>query len=154
MNQDNSFYADRPDVVTTSLNVELFNYGRTLFWDAKIKDYQDADLFVLPTLSENFGMVVPEALACGAPVITTKGAPWQELETTGSGWWIDIGTDPLKACLAEALSCSSEELSKMGYKGRTLVKDQYGIESVAKKMMQVYQWCLGGEKPVFLYEGE
>lgn len=171
--------------ITDNEDVVLYFAG-PLFGDDKIKAYQDADLFVLPTLSENFGMVVPEALACGTPVITTKGAPWQELEgsaqvrkcesgqcvssevrecasdstnvltnsqtneltTSGrSGWWIDIGTEPLKACLEDALHCSSAELNEMGIRGRKLVEDNYSIDSVAKQMMQVYEWCLEGGIP-------
>jgi len=50
-----------------------------IFGKQKDDLYAKADLLVLPTYSENFGVVVIEALAQGCPVITTKGTPWEEL---------------------------------------------------------------------------
>lgn len=50
----------------------------------KLSLYQMADVFALPTSQENFGLVLPEAMACGAPAVTTKGVDiWPELEASG-----------------------------------------------------------------------
>jgi glycosyltransferase involved in cell wall biosynthesis len=57
-----------------------FSYLGDLSDQEKWSAYRRADVFVLPTYSENFGIVVAEALAAGVPVITTKGAPWSELK--------------------------------------------------------------------------
>ena len=80
-----------------------------------MKAYRRADLFVLPTLNENFAMTVAEALAQGTPVISTKGAPWAELVSHGCGWWIDHGTEPLAAAMDEAMSI---ELGAACFNGR------------------------------------
>lgn len=115
--------------------------------DAKDALYRNADLFVLPTHSENFGVVVAEALAHGLPVITTRGAPWADLETHGCGWWIDIGVAPLAAALRSALSLSDDERRAMGLRGREYVH-RYDWDTIALQTIDVYRWVLGqGSRP-------
>jgi glycosyltransferase involved in cell wall biosynthesis len=58
---------------------ESVTFGGPRYGEEKVAVMKAADLFILPSHSENFGIVVAEALACGVPVITTKGAPWSEL---------------------------------------------------------------------------
>lgn len=112
-------------------------------WDLMKK----ADIFVLPSYSENFGLVVAEALACGVPVITTKGVPWADLETEDCGWWIDVGAKPLKECLIHALGLSKGKLSSLGRNGRKLVESKYTITSSANKMDETYKWIIMGGSP-------
>lgn len=122
-----------------------------LFGEGKFAAYHRADLFVLPTYSENFGIVIAEALACGVPVITTKGTPWEELNTFEAGWWIDIGSNPLKEALENALGLSESERKSMGLAGRKLIEDKYSIQAVARQMMELYQWVLGEkQRPEFV----
>lgn len=104
-------------------------------WDL----FRQADLFVLPTHSENFGIVVAEALAAGTPVLTTKGAPWSDLESAHCGWWTEIGTDATVDALKAFLSLTEAELEQMGRNGRQLVLDKYAEAQVAKEMVDMYQ---------------
>lgn len=110
--------------------------------------FAQADVFVLPTHSENFGMSVGEALAHGIPVITTQGTPWSLLETEGGGWWTPISVDGIAAAIADATSRSREDLHAMGERGRDLVRERFTWEKVAADMKSVYEWMLGqGVRP-------
>tara|TARA_R110002049_G_scaffold261136_2_gene437242 strand:+ start:5153 stop:6313 length:1161 start_codon:yes stop_codon:yes gene_type:complete len=117
----------------------------------KMEAYQNAQLFVLPTYSENFGVVVAEALACGTPVITTKGAPWKDLETHNCGWWINVGVEPLTSTLNEALQMPEEQWVLMGKNSRQLIQIKYSMQAVAEQMYELYRWLLNKrEKPTFV----
>src|ERR1035437_461808 len=91
-----------------------FSFPGSIDGSAKWDLYRSADLFVLPSFTENFGLVVAEALACGVPAITTKGAPWQSLQTRGCGWWVDIGFEPLVAVLREATGATDAQRREIG----------------------------------------
>jgi glycosyltransferase involved in cell wall biosynthesis len=116
--------------------------------EAKIAAFQRADLFVLPTLNENFAITVAEALAAGTPVIATKGAPWRALQSEGCGWWIDHGVEPLAAALDNAMIMTRKTLQSMGAKGRAWMARDFSWDRVASDMLSVYRWLsLGGEAP-------
>lgn len=112
--------------------------------------YINSDLFVLPTYSENFGVVVAEALSYGLPVITTYGAPWADLEKYECGWWIDVGVDPLVSALSEAMSLEKEVLIGMGQRGIEYVK-RYNWNDISSKTISLYEWVAGLiDKPDFI----
>lgn len=107
--------------------------------------YARADLFVLPTYSENFGIVVAEALWAGVPVITTKGTPWQDLESSNAGWWIDLPPkESLDAALREATGRSEDELRALGQNGHRLVVEKYSWDAACKAMIAGYERILKG----------
>ena len=132
---------------------DQFIFTGALNDDEKWAAYARADLFVLPTYSENFGIVVAEALWAGVPVITTKGTPWHELEERKCGKWIDLptacsipsGWPTLVSALESMVSMSKGELREMGTRGRKLIKEKYTWDAVVKKMIDGYKEVLNGE---------
>ena len=100
----------------------------------KTREMREADALVLPTHSENFGFAVAEARVVGTPAITTKGAPWEGLETHGCGWWTDVNVASLRAALADCASRSRAELAEMGARGRAWMLSDFTWRACAERV--------------------
>lgn len=112
---------------------------------------------MVPSLQENFGMIVPEALICGTPVYASFGTPWEELKTEMCGWWNDNSPETIAFIIKEILNTSEEQLFEMGNNGRKLIEQKYEQHKVATMMKQLYEWIVDenmvmNKKPDFVYE--
>jgi glycosyltransferase involved in cell wall biosynthesis len=116
-----------------------------------------AAVFVLPSFSENFGLVVGEALAHGLPVITTTGTPWRALETHQCGWWIEPTVDALVGALREALALTGPERRGYAERARSLVRENHSWDAIGSDTATFYRWirdenCRPSSAPPFLAE--
>lgn len=140
--------------LASALGISRVSIEGPIYGSGKDAAYRKADLFVLPTLNENFGITVAEALAAGTPVLSTKGAPWSDLETEGCGWWIDHGIEPLAVALTNAMIMTPEKLTAMGAKGRAWMARDFSWDRVAEEMLAVYRWrASAGPLPATVHLG-
>jgi len=113
--------------------------------EAKQKALLAADLFVLPSYSESFGMAVGEALAHGLPVLTTLAVPWPELEQQDCGWRVAPTVEGLCSGLVSVTQISATRLQAMGAAGRSLICARYAWSTIAARFLASYQAIISGE---------
>lgn len=108
--------------------------------------FANAELFLLPSYSENFGLVVLEALHCGIPTLTTDQTPWTDLAQTGCGWVVSPGMSGIVPALRQATALSRQELAAMAPACRQYAQP-YTWSQTVSKLREVYGWALG-ENPL------
>ena len=141
-------YIGALQAMSRSLGLDRISFGPPVYGAAKWDIYRAADLFVLPSRNENFGLTIAEALAAGTPVIATTGTPWSRLRTDGCGWWVEPAPEALAAALAVAMAMPRPVLRAMGIKGRAWMAREFSWERAACDMGRLYAWLSGrAEQP-------
>lgn len=111
--------------------------------DMKWGAFHAAEVFVLPSHSENFGIVVAEALACRLPVlITDKVNIWREIVQDGAGFAEQDTFDGTVALLERWLGLSVDEIHQMRGRARACFESHFEIQQAAKKLINVIEQCL------------
>lgn len=115
------------------VTVEGPSYG-----EDKARAFSEADAFVLPTRSENFGLAVAEALSYGLPCVVTKGAPWRNIESHRCGYWVDVSERGVESGLRRLLELDNAEMQQHSARARELARE-YAWLRVAEQMSELYE---------------
>ncbi len=107
--------------------------------------YRKATLFVLPSHSENFGMVVLESLAQGTPVIASNGTPWEILEKYNCGYWVDKNSDAIIKAIEDYMSKKTDERERMS-KNAIELAGIYKMNKLAHKYIKMYESTIDEQK--------
>lgn len=147
-------YAKKMITKAKELHCTRLDFPGEMAGDNKFRYLAESSIFVLPTHSENFGIAVVEALACGTPAICTKGAPWKGLEVNDCGKWIELSEVNLRKSLTELMLLSPRLLSEMGQNGKVWMERDFTWDEIAHKTTQAFEWLLHSDSyplPDFVY---
>lgn len=134
------------------LGLKNVNFKGFLSGREKYEELARLTCLFLPSDSENFGMIVTEALSVKTPVMASLGTPWEDLNAYRCGWWTDRNPDNIADIMQTIMNMSTAELAEMGNNGTRLVNEKYGAEKVACQMKALYEWLYsGGSQPDFVH---
>lgn len=107
--------------------------------------YVDAEVFVLPSYTENFGMTVIEAMACGCPVVISDHVNiWREVQEAGAGRVVGLDHRMLAEAIVSVLR-NRDAAREMGAAGRAFVRRRFTWNRVVEELTVVYKAMVRGK---------
>ena len=114
--------------------------------EEKLRLLAAAWALVLPSRSENYGMAVAEALACGTPVLTTTATPWAEFVERECGWLINPCAVDVAHALREILTISEDAHAALRTRARLFVEEAHSLRATGAAFEALYGALMPGSK--------
>ena len=131
----NTAYVQRiKDLCNTTPGV---TYHGPIYGTNKLKILSKANFLVLPTDSENFGLVIGEAMSVGTTCLTTTSTPWDILSTHQLGWCVD--KQNFKRTFATIVAFDKKIFEAYGSRCQSYVRKNYNWHKAASDTINVYR---------------
>lgn len=128
-------YIKKIELLIRKYNLEKnIKWASSVFGKEKCIAYEEASGFVLPSLSEAFGISIAEAMSFGLPVITTTATPWLDIQKEKTGWYVKPNKIELAKAVQSLFDSKEEELIIMGERAQKLIAKRYDWNKTAKQM--------------------
>ena len=79
----------------------------------------------MPSKSENFALVIAEAMSHEMPVITSKNTPWSVVKEKNFGWFVNSNENDLYTAIYQASILPNNQINEMGISGKKYIKEHF-----------------------------
>jgi glycosyltransferase involved in cell wall biosynthesis len=142
--EDKDYWADCQKIIgSLSGNIQV-RYCGSVEHDKVCAVMREHDLFFFPTLGENFGHVILEALCAGCPVLISDQTPWRDLEKKGVGWDLPLGkTELFQKVLQRCVDMNNEEFVRLSDKARGYGLQVSQDDKVVEQNRRLFRHAVG-----------
>ena len=130
------------DIKKFKLENCIFYLGSIFELDKKKKIFIEADGFILPSKSENFGISIGEALSYGLPVLTTFETPWKIINSYNAGYVFNFTKQDIQSNVDKFMELSDEERYTMGLNALKLIKENFDSQKIFRLYENLYKKVL------------
>jgi glycosyltransferase involved in cell wall biosynthesis len=133
------YEADLRDLITSLKLDSKVEFVGQVEGNQKEQLLAGASWTIMPSHTENFGLVVVESLAQGTPVIASKGSPWEVLDKEGLGFWTENSPEALSEVLARVMAMGREEYEEYRKRGRPFVEQHFDMQKNIGRWVETYR---------------
>lgn len=138
--EDENYWAECEAAIKELPGNVTVNYKGVLSHDEIHKTFSQYDAFLFPTLSENYGHVIAEALVTGCIPIISDQTPWTDMNEAGAGWALPLSDeDTFKSAIQQVVDMDDDAMRAKRQAIKAYLKEKLQLENLKADYLKVFK---------------